>query len=140
MKCGDRLREAHHPFGVTNLTLPDNEDRPSSFPQRLNMPRIPFTISGNLLRPVRNIRLHPSPAVHAFWASMPEAPVDKNAGSAAREYQVGFAGQTLGMKAETQTSPMERTSDYQLGRSIPTSNTAHVLAASGRGELVHNAG
>jgi hypothetical protein len=71
---------------------------------------------------------------------MPEATVDKNAGPAAHEYQVWLAGETLGMKAEAQTGPMERTSNYQLGRSIPTSNTAHVLAASGRGELIHIGG
>jgi hypothetical protein len=115
MNSGYLLSETLHPLGVTNLALPDNEDRPSGILQRLNMPRVPFAIPCNLLGPIRNIRLHRSPAINAFRASMPETTMHKNAGSTARENQVGLAGQTLGMKAKTQTSPMKRTSDYQLG-------------------------
>lgn len=137
MNRPDRVGKAFERCGVTGLALPNGEDSPTVRLQRLAVAIIAGAIGGDFGDPVRGVGLDLSPAVNAVGAAVPETAVNKDAGPAGGENEVGPPRQSARVEAVTQASGMKIPADGELGRGILTADRRHNFASPGGRYGVH---
>ena len=129
-------REARpHPFGMSQLALPDRDDRPAQAPQRRRGATIPLDVALELRQP------EPSPRrgcrrVTASAMAMPEAAVHEDRGAKPRQHEIRTPRQMGTMEAKPVPESVDQRAHRPLRPGVLAADPRHEQGAIGRREHI----
>jgi hypothetical protein len=114
--------------GLLQFALPHNRRPPAtSFKQR-NIGFVPGVVTHNFLPPIFGVASRP-PASASAIMTMPEAPMNKNNLTPAREYEIRPSGKILAVQAKAITQAMCDATNCKFRPRVPTLHCPHYPTA-----------
>lgn len=113
---------------VPRIALPDHEDLPAEILERFFVAPVAGDVLGEFIHPERDAGFGRI-GVAASFVPVPEAPVDEDSESVAREDQIRAAGKVLPMQTKAQTQLVRDPANHDLGSGVPPFDPGHHFAS-----------